>query len=291
MTGRMRTIKPGFFTNDALAELDPFARLLFIGLWTLADREGRLEDRPKRIKAELFPYDDVDADALLTDLAGAGFILRYEVAASGRFIQILNFARHQRPHSREAASEFPGPRAVEHDQGDASALPGHTQAIMPFDLGEPAARLLDRPGEHEGDPFAGLGEQAGQVLHHGIHEHGILDLGSGIGEQEEGEEIHGQAAPEGALARLATSWKRAAGAEPTPMVMDMVLEELGLGTPEHWLDEAIREGGANGAMRWRYVERILERFKRSRRFPGESAHAFTIRTLNGPHYGPSEAVS
>lgn len=291
MSGRIRTIKPGFFSNERLAELDPFARLLFIGLWTLADREGRLEDRPRRIKAELFPYDDVDADALLADLAEAGFILRYEVAAAGRFIQVATFLRHQRPHSREAASELPAPRAVEHDQGDASALPGHTQAIMPFDLGEPAARLLDRPGETEGDPVAGLGEQADQPLHHGIHDHGILDLGSLIGEQEEGEEIHGQAALEGALARLATSWKRAAGAEPTPMVQDMVLEELRLGTPEHWLEEAIREGGANGAMRWRYVERILERFKRSRQYPGESAHAFTVRTLNGPHYGPSEAVS
>ena len=30
---RMRMVKPGFFTNDTLAELDPFARLLFIGLW------------------------------------------------------------------------------------------------------------------------------------------------------------------------------------------------------------------------------------------------------------------
>jgi hypothetical protein len=33
-------------------------RLLFTGLWCLADREGRLEDRPAEIKAEIFSYDD-----------------------------------------------------------------------------------------------------------------------------------------------------------------------------------------------------------------------------------------
>jgi hypothetical protein len=47
---RTRQIKPGFFKNDELAELPIEARLLFAGLWTIADREGRLEDRPKKIK-------------------------------------------------------------------------------------------------------------------------------------------------------------------------------------------------------------------------------------------------
>ena len=47
---RARNIKPGFFKNEFLAEMPCEVRLLFIGLWTLADREGRLEDRPKRIK-------------------------------------------------------------------------------------------------------------------------------------------------------------------------------------------------------------------------------------------------
>ena len=37
---RSRNIKPGFFKNEHLAECQPLARLLFIGLWTLADREG-----------------------------------------------------------------------------------------------------------------------------------------------------------------------------------------------------------------------------------------------------------
>lgn len=105
---RIRTIKPQFFTNERLAVLDPYARLLFIGLWTLADREGRLEDRPLRIKAEVFPYENIDVKALLDALEAAEFIVRYTVGKLAA-IQVINFTRHQNPHIREAASTIPAP--------------------------------------------------------------------------------------------------------------------------------------------------------------------------------------
>src|SRR5262244_3073085 len=53
---RARNIKPGIFKNELLGAADPLLTLLFEGLWCMADREGRLEDRPLRIKAEIFPY-------------------------------------------------------------------------------------------------------------------------------------------------------------------------------------------------------------------------------------------
>lgn len=105
---RARNIKPGFFANEDLAEIDPMGRLLFIGLWMLADREGRLEDRPKRLKGTIFPYDNCDIDALLNDLQKYGFILRYEVDGM-KCIQIVNFTKHQNPHPKEAQSKLPPP--------------------------------------------------------------------------------------------------------------------------------------------------------------------------------------
>jgi len=106
---RIRTIKPDFFKNEDLAELDPFCRLLFIGLWTLADRDGRLEDRPKRIKVQVLPYDNVDVDQLLWALHESEFITRYEVNGV-EIIQITTFEKHQRITGSEAdtKSEFPG---------------------------------------------------------------------------------------------------------------------------------------------------------------------------------------
>ena len=105
---RARNIKPGFFKNEFLADMPCEARLLFIGLWTLADREGRLEDRPKRIKAELFAFDSFDVDSMLNLLQRDKFVLRYE-AGGVRFIQIENFVKHQDPHYKEKASEIPAP--------------------------------------------------------------------------------------------------------------------------------------------------------------------------------------
>lgn len=105
---RARNIKPAFFMNDELAEIDPLGRLLFIGLWTIADREGRLEDRPARIKVETIPYDNCDVDELLNELAKRDFIRRYEVDGV-RYIQVTNFSKHQNPHRNERQSEIPAP--------------------------------------------------------------------------------------------------------------------------------------------------------------------------------------
>ena len=103
---RARNIKPGFFTNEDLAECTFPARILFIGLWCLADREGRLQDRPKKIKMEVFPADDVDVDTALGELAQYGLIRRYQVEDAS-YIDIPAFLKHQRCHANEQPSSIP----------------------------------------------------------------------------------------------------------------------------------------------------------------------------------------
>lgn len=115
---RSRSLKPGFFTNEDLIELPFEYRLLFAGLWTLADREGRMEDRPKKIKLQIFPGDDVDVNAGLDALASAGFIQRYE-AGGARYIQVVSWSKHQSPHIKEAASTIPAP--CSHGTGTSAA--------------------------------------------------------------------------------------------------------------------------------------------------------------------------
>lgn len=110
---RSRNIKPGFFKNELLADMPPETRLLFMGLWCLADREGRFEDRPKKIKMELFPCDSFSIEDSLTLLERGGFLLRYEVGGK-RYAQVVNFTKHQMPHHKEVPSEIPAP-------------PGHAQ--------------------------------------------------------------------------------------------------------------------------------------------------------------------
>ena len=105
---RSRNIKPGFFTNDVLGELPALTRLLFAGIWTLCDREGRLADRPRKIRAEVLPYDVCDPEEMLQSLEKAGFIHRYEVEGV-QVMQVLTWHKHQNPHVKEAASTLPPP--------------------------------------------------------------------------------------------------------------------------------------------------------------------------------------
>jgi len=92
---RIRTIKPGFFTDEKVALLPFPVRLLFIGLWCLADDEGRMKYRPGRIRNELFPEDEVDIDALVKMLVDQSMVALYEVDGD-IFLAVIKFSEHQR---------------------------------------------------------------------------------------------------------------------------------------------------------------------------------------------------
>lgn len=99
--------------NEELARLGPYAQLFFIGLWQCSDKEGRLEDRPARLHAAIFPYyPEVDVEKILHGLADSGFIVRYEVGRR-RLIWVITFRKHQRIHGTEAEmqSHLPAPPA------------------------------------------------------------------------------------------------------------------------------------------------------------------------------------
>lgn len=104
---RARNIKPGIFKNEVLGTRDPLLTIIFEGLWCEADKEGRLEDRPLRLKAEILPYrENIDFNGYLTELSRLGFIQRYEVD-NNPYIQVLNFKKHQNPHHTEKDSTIP----------------------------------------------------------------------------------------------------------------------------------------------------------------------------------------
>lgn len=128
---RARNIKPGFFKNEVLGVADPLYSLLFEGLWVLADRAGRLEDRPLRIKGEIFPYrDGLNVDEMLCWLESNGFIQRY-TAQGKKCILVLEFAKHQNPHKNEAESDLPAPAnqgAKPEEIGTATEIIGSTRA-------------------------------------------------------------------------------------------------------------------------------------------------------------------
>jgi hypothetical protein len=108
---RARNLKPSVFKNDLLAPADPLYTLIFEGLWCMADREGRLEDKPVKIHIEVNPCRPFETtERSLTWLTENGFIVRYQVGQS-RYIQVVTFKDHQNPHQKEPASKIPAPQA------------------------------------------------------------------------------------------------------------------------------------------------------------------------------------
>jgi hypothetical protein len=154
---RARNIKPSIFRNELLGTLDPLVTILFTSLWCLADRDGKLEDRPLRIKADTFPYrENVDINRYLTELAHFGFIRRYSINGLA-VIQVIKFKEHQSPHKTERDSVLPDYelQAVENKQeyiltdvvplnndGLTAALPPESIFLNP-DLLNPSSLIPD----------------------------------------------------------------------------------------------------------------------------------------------------
>lgn len=104
---RIRTIKPEFFTSDDICSLSMPARLLYIGIWCEADKEGRLEWSPRNLKRRYLPDDQVDVDALCAELVDRGLVVLY----GEDLAHIPKFSKHQHINPRESASKLPEPDA------------------------------------------------------------------------------------------------------------------------------------------------------------------------------------
>lgn len=108
--GRIRTIKPEYWSDERMATVSLEARLLFLGLLNLADDEGRLRGHPALIRGALFPYDDIASgkvDGWLEELAASGRIQRYRVDGES-YVWVRNFEKHQKI-DRPSPSKLPAP--------------------------------------------------------------------------------------------------------------------------------------------------------------------------------------
>lgn len=101
-----RLLKPEFFTDDKIADLTPIQRLFYMGIWTQADKNGVLEDRPKQLKTRILPYDECDAIATVNELVYRGFLIRYKVGER-QLLAVRTWKKNQSTHSSEKPSGLP----------------------------------------------------------------------------------------------------------------------------------------------------------------------------------------
>lgn len=106
---RIRSIHPGLWTDEAFVSLTPYARLLFMGIWTECDDMGSFEWSPLKLKMRLLPADNIDAGELLAELEAADCIMSYEIGGK-RYGAVRNFCQYQRP--KKPNSTYPQTEAV-----------------------------------------------------------------------------------------------------------------------------------------------------------------------------------
>jgi hypothetical protein len=107
---RIRTIKPEFWVSESMGRLSRDARLIFVGLWSLADDYGRFRADPRLIAGQLLPYDPDGAEVAsraLASLREEGCIVLYEAERS-QYGAVTGWERHQRI-DRPSASRLPQP--------------------------------------------------------------------------------------------------------------------------------------------------------------------------------------
>lgn len=112
---RIRTIKPEFWRSPDITSLEVADRLLFIGLWSYVDDEGRGADDEAQIIGDLFATDmfrnSTDTSVMvhggLKRLCAAGLITRYRVG-SRAYLAVTNFSSHQ-VINRPKSSKNPSP--------------------------------------------------------------------------------------------------------------------------------------------------------------------------------------
>ena len=78
---RKRMIDPSIWINEDFGSLSILAKLVFIGLFSIADDEGRGKASPAYIKAVLFPYNDdlriADVEKTLSEISSKMSVIFY----------------------------------------------------------------------------------------------------------------------------------------------------------------------------------------------------------------------
>lgn len=134
MRPRIRTIKPEIWQDEKIGDLSHGARLLFVGLITMADDEGRLRELPSAILGHVFPYDTVTSAKLarwLAEITASGMVTRYEVGDK-RYIAFSHWSKHQkidRPNSSELPAPFDDLSTIDRRSFDDASIPPRGRAV------------------------------------------------------------------------------------------------------------------------------------------------------------------
>ena len=186
---RIRTIKPEIWMSPQVMNLSHSARLLFIGLITQADDEGRGTADPRRLKAAIFGGDDDTSTSVrrwVDEITQQGLATLYEAPQHGLLYELTGWRSHQKI-DKARKSGYPSPESgncrrvsVEQSPTIRRGSEGSDLGIVPEGPERTSARDESPNGQGECQVFdaAGNGENrdAGPTATHRTHTHARAEL-------------------------------------------------------------------------------------------------------------------
>lgn len=92
---RNRLLNPDFWFDEEVCSISFEARLLYMGLWGICDDNyATFPNKPKWVKSQIFPYDNVDTTILLRELSDIKKIIPFTENGE-EYFWIKNFFKHQ----------------------------------------------------------------------------------------------------------------------------------------------------------------------------------------------------
>lgn len=116
---RRRMIDPNIWHSEDFSKLSMFARLVFIGMFSNADDEGRGRAKPVYLKSVIFPYDEdvrvADIDKTLLEIGSKMSVTFYQHDGNA-YYSFDNWQKWQRV-DKPQESKIPAPESVENHSG------------------------------------------------------------------------------------------------------------------------------------------------------------------------------
>ena len=122
---RIRSIKPEFWASEQIGDCSSNARLLFIGIWNFADDRGVYPEKPKQLKAHVFPFDDItgaQVSGWIGELLRVGLLRRIEDKGI-LYLVVTGWKTHQKIDRPQKKWVYPNPEDFpeQFDEGSSSA--------------------------------------------------------------------------------------------------------------------------------------------------------------------------
>ena len=110
---RKRIIDPDFWIDEIVGKWDFKTMLVYIGLWTLADSNGILEDNTERTQKQLFPYKKTKIDKSMQILKESDKVCPYR-AQGKNYLLIKNFKKWQK--ETHPSFKYPTPNSFKKER-------------------------------------------------------------------------------------------------------------------------------------------------------------------------------